>query len=64
MTTQFAIATLFEIILAAAAIWAIFSEKKLIEFEQRLVARFRSRRAGRHALIIPTDDGCSHSNCA
>ncbi len=36
--------TLFEIAMAAFAIWAVFNEHKFIKFEDRIVARFRRRK--------------------
>lgn len=62
MTTQFAIQTTIEVILAAVAIWAVFSEGKLIKLEDKIVSLFRSRRAGRHALVISSEE--NYSECA
>lgn len=36
--------TIFEIVMAAFVIWAVFNEKRFIEFEDRVVTRFRRRR--------------------
>ena len=42
MNLQNTLLTFFEIALVAFAVWAVFHED--IEFEQRLVSRFRRRR--------------------
>lgn len=44
MNLQNTLLTFFEIALVAFAVWAVFHEDIFIEFEQRLVSRFRRRR--------------------
>ena len=44
MNLQGTLLTIFEIVMAAFVIWAVFNEKRFIEFEDRVVTRFRRRR--------------------
>lgn len=52
MTTQFALQTIFEIILLAVVILSFVKEKKLIAFEEKIARKIRSRRARKSAVII------------
>ncbi|MDO4608911.1 MAG: hypothetical protein Q4B40_06955 [Clostridia bacterium] len=36
--------TIFEVALAAGVIWAVFHEDVFVDFEDRIIARFRRRR--------------------
>ncbi len=36
--------TIFEIVLVAAALWAVFHEDRFIAFEEKIISRFRRRR--------------------
>ncbi len=36
--------TIFEIAMTAFVIWAVFHEDLFVEFEERIIARFRRRR--------------------
>ena len=44
MLTALGFSTLFEFILFAFVVWAIFNEDKFIRFEKRIAAFFRRRR--------------------
>ncbi len=44
MNLQGTLLTIFEVVLVAFAIWAVFHEDKFIAFEERVVARFRRNR--------------------
>ncbi len=60
MTTQFALQTIFEIILLAVVILSFVKEKKLIAFEEKIVRKLRARRARKAALIIPARKRGAH----
>ena len=44
MLTSLGFGTLFEFILVAFVVWAIFNEDKFIRFEKRIAAFFRRRK--------------------
>ena len=52
MTTQFALQTIFEILLLAVVILSFVKEKKLIAFEEKIARKIRSRRARKAEVIV------------
>ncbi len=60
MSTGFIIQTVVEILMAAAVIFAVLKEKKLIEFEEKLADRIRSRRVVKRGVIIKASEKAPH----
>ena len=44
MSLQFTLSSIFELFLAAAVIWGVFNEDKLISFEKRIISNIKRRR--------------------
>ena len=57
MSLSFTLTSIFEILLVAAVIWAIFHEDTLIVFEKRLLSAFRRRK-----LRVVKSSSCRYSN--
>ena len=45
MSTSFLIQTICEILVAAFIIWGLFNEQKLIDFEDKLIAKWKARKS-------------------
>lgn len=60
MSTGFIFSSIIEVLMAAAVIFAVVKNDKLVEFEERIAARLFPRREGRHAIIVKADDNRSH----
>lgn len=45
MSASFLIQTICEIVVAAFIIWGLFNEQKLIDFEDKLIAKWKARKS-------------------
>lgn len=45
MSASFLIQTTCEILVAAFIIWGLFNEQKLIDFEDKLIAKWKARKS-------------------
>lgn len=53
MSLSFAITTGLEVLAGLFLIWGFLHEERFVAFEDRILARFRAKRSGRRAQIIP-----------
>lgn len=49
MSTPYIIRTIIEILVAAFLIWGLFNEEKLVNFEDKIVAKWKARKSKRFA---------------
>ena len=47
MSTPHLIISIFEILAVAFVIWALFNEQKLVDFEDKIVAKWKTRKSKR-----------------
>lgn len=45
MSTPYLIQTICEILVAAFIIWGLFNEQKLIDFEDKIIAKWKARKS-------------------